>query len=317
LGGVSKPALTVMTIYSEPKVIIIILNWNGLNDTLECLESVKIVTYSNYSTILVDNGSEDGSVDIIRRAYPDIDIIENGRNLGFAEGNNVGIRKALGYNSDYILLLNNDTVVTPGFLKELVEASEKDENIGIVGPKICYYDEPSLIWSVGGRINLFTGSFRNIGENRNEKNYTGVNNVDYVTGCALLIKTEVIKKIGLMDTDYFLYFEETDWNVKAKKAGYLTVVNCNTHILHKVGASIKKVKGIYYYYNARNTLLFMKNNGNWYNLITFLPIYSSAYLLMAVYNLIGGQREGNRYIYEGIKDYMKKEYGPYGKIKLG
>lgn len=298
---------------SQPYVIIIILNWNGINDTLECMDSLTKISYSNYEIIVVDNGSTDGSIEQLNKIYPYLKIIENGRNLGFAEGNNVGIKKALEYEPDLIMLLNNDTVVTSNFLNELVMVFESDNKIGIVGPKICYYDEPSKIWSVGGKINLFLGSITNIGAHENEEKYSGINKADYVTGCALLIKTEVITKIGLMDTNYFLYFEETDWNVKAKRAGYLTVIDCNTSILHKDGASVKKVKDINYYYFARNTLLFVKNNGRWYNLITFLPIYSLKYISMFILNYIRGYRERSKYIYEGIKDYMKKEFGPYGK----
>ena len=125
------------------KVTIILLNWNGKEDTIECLESLKHITYPNYEILLVDNGSTDGSVECFRERYPGMEIIENGENLGFAEGNNVGIRRAMDEGADYVLLLNNDTVVDPEFLGELVKVGESDPKIGIVGPKICYYNNKS------------------------------------------------------------------------------------------------------------------------------------------------------------------------------
>jgi GT2 family glycosyltransferase len=294
-----------------PKVIIIVLNWNGKEDTIECLESLKRVTYSNYDIMLVDNGSTDGSVEFFRKWYPTLEIIENGENLGFAEGNNVGIRKALENEVDYVLLLNNDTVVDPEFLEEMVKVAESNLKIGIVGPKICYYHNPSKIWSVGGDINLFTGSIKNKGDMKPQDIFQGILTVDYVSGCALMIKSNLIKKIGLLDKDYFLYFEETDWNIRARKIGYISVVTCEAKVLHKSGASMKKVKDIDYYYFSRNGFLLLKKNGKIYHYITFFPINFVRYASMFTFNLVMGRFSRSRNILKGVIDYFNKKYGPY------
>lgn len=294
-----------------PKVSIIVLNWNGKEDTIECLESLKLITYPNYEILLVDNGSTDGSVKYFRERYPEIEIIENRENLGFAEGNNVGIRKAMKNLTDYILLLNNDTIVNPDFLTKMVEVAESDTKFGIIGPKICYYHDPSKVWSVGGDVNLFTGSIKNRGDQKPQEDFQGTKIVDYVSGCALLIKRKVIEEIGLLDKDYFLYFEETDWNIRAHKRGYISVVTCNAKILHKSGASIKKVKDSNYYYFSRNGFLFLKKNGRWYHYITFVPINLIKYGLMFSLNLIRGRNLRSKYILKGTIDCLRGKYGSY------
>jgi GT2 family glycosyltransferase len=293
------------------KVGVIILNWNGKKDTDECLDSLKSITYPNYEIILVDNGSTDGSVEYLKKLHPEIEIIENQKNLGFAEGNNVGIIKAIENKADYVLLLNNDTVVSPDFLTTMIDVAESNDKYGIVGPKICYYHDPSKIWSVGGDVNLFTGSIKNKGNMDPQEMYKGIKIVDYISGCSLLIRSELIKKIGLLDKDYFLYFEETDWNMRAHKEGYVSVITCDAKILHKSGASIKKVNNLNYYYFSRNGFLFFKKNGSWYHYITFIPINLIRYGSMFCLNLIVGNYSASKYILNGIVDYINGKCGPY------
>ncbi|MGP8012425.1 MAG: glycosyltransferase family 2 protein, partial [Halobacteriota archaeon] len=147
----------------EPKVAIVVLNWNGKRDTVECLASLNEIDYSNYEILLVDNGSTDGSQKYFRAQYPEIELIENEMNLGFAEGNNVGIRHAMNGRADYVLLLNNDTFVHPKFLSELVRVAEGGSRIGFVGPKIYYQEwrgQRDVIAFAGGCVNLWIGKAR-------------------------------------------------------------------------------------------------------------------------------------------------------------
>src|SRR5436190_7401977 len=134
-----------------PSVAVIVLNWNGRDDTLACLESLAGLNYDNFQVMVVDNGSTDGSVGAIRPRFPGVEIIETGRNLGFAEGNNVGIRLALDRGMDYVFLLNNDTVVDPSLLSELVAAAERCPEGGIFGAQILYHSDPLKIWFAGAR----------------------------------------------------------------------------------------------------------------------------------------------------------------------
>jgi len=296
-----------------PKVTIVILTWNNKDDTIECLDSLRALTYPNFDIVLVDNGSTDGSLSYISARYPDVAIVANEKNLGFAEGNNVGITYALAKGTEYVLILNNDTVAEPGFLDALMEVAESDPRIGIIGPKIVYYHNPAKIWSTGGRINLFTGVSTNIRDNDSHESCQGVKIVDYVSGCALLIKTEAIQRVGLFDKDYFLYLEDSDLSFRAHLQGYLSIVNCDTTIRHKAGASSSIVRDSIYYYFARNSLLFLKKNGSWYHYPTGIPSILARYGARFMWNLARGNRVRCRYILTGIKDYIK---GNYGGIQL-
>jgi GT2 family glycosyltransferase len=243
-----------------PKVVIIILNWNGKADTIECLESMKRITYSNYKILLVDNGSTDGSVECFRERYPGMEIIENRENLGFAEGNNVGIRKAMETGADYVLLLNNDTVVDKEFLGELVEVAESDPKIGFAGPKVYYYNYNSrkdVLNFAGGKLNMWKGTSYHIGGNEIDTGqYDEIKKVDYAEGSCLFISKEVINKIGLLDSIYFTYWEETDWCIRGKNAGYSSIFVPKAKIWHKIGASNKGKKNVYYL--VRNRFWFMR-----------------------------------------------------------
>jgi hypothetical protein len=243
-----------------PRVSIIILNWNGKDDTIECLESLKNIFYSNYEIILVDNGSTDGSVKYFEEHYPEIEIIENGDNLGFAEGNNVAIKYVIDNGTDYVLLLNNDTIVGPDFLSELVSVAESDSEIGVVGPNVYYYSEISKIQSAGGKIYWNRGKAPHFTNKDDIKEISRVRDVDYIMGCALLAKSELVKKIGLLNKDYFAYWEETDWCVRSKKSGYRIVHVPKSKIWHKGGSTSKKSSGFYEYYMTRNMFWFMKQN---------------------------------------------------------
>ncbi|MCJ7633082.1 glycosyltransferase family 2 protein [Candidatus Bathyarchaeota archaeon] len=244
-----------------PKVIIIILNWNRPRDTSDCLESLKRILYRNYEVVVVDNGSTGNDAQMLEQDFGNlIHVIRNKVNQGFAGGNNVGIRWALGRGCEYVLLLNDDTVVDPEFLSELILVAENDKQAGIVGPKICCYDEPKRIYSAGGRINLWTGSAPSIGRGRIDNGeFDDIEEVDYVSGCALLIRKDTILRIGLLNERYFAYYEETEWCVRARKQGYSVTYVPRAKILHKEKTRESELS---LYYMTRNRFLFMKRNAS-------------------------------------------------------
>ena len=281
---------------NSPKVAIVILNWNGWKDTLECLESIFQISYPNYHVVVVDNHSTDDSVshliryaegnEIVKSKFFEYDpsnkpinfvllnensktvtnheklfIIQNNINEGFAEGNNIGIRFASeNLNSDYYLLLNNDTVVKENFLKYLVDEGEKNEDVGLLGPKIYYYDNPNVIWCVGGKIDWNFARGLHVGTNEVDSGqYNEKASFDYISGAALLVKDELIKEIGLLDKNLFLYFEETDLALRASSAGYKNLYVPSSEVWHKIsktGGGLSKPIGLYYI--TRNRWLFMK-----------------------------------------------------------
>ena len=188
-------------------------------------------------------------------------IIENKKNYGFAKGNNIGMDYALkNLNPDYILLLNNDTVVDKDFLKILVREGEADPKIGFLGPKMYYYDNPDVIWCIGGKIDWKLARGLHVGINETDiGQYPTKIDFDYINGSCLLIKRKVLEEIGLFDEKFFLYFEETDLALRASKKGYKNTYIPNAKILHKVsksGGGIKKEIGLYYI--TRNRWFFMK-----------------------------------------------------------
>jgi hypothetical protein len=255
----------------QPKTAIIIVNWNGLKDTLECLDSLLKITGPEYKVFVVDNGSNDGSYQTLSEKFkdnPKVEILDAQKNLGFAGGNNLALKKALEEKTgkfDYFLLLNNDTIVPPSFLGELVDVASRNQNIGIIAPKIYFYSKEKRIWFVGGRINWL----KNRGEH-DHYNETDIGQFDehpffetgFVTGCAMLIKRSVIEKIGLMDERYFLYYEDADWNLAAGRAGYKIAIAPRSFIFHKVSQSTKPASFSYVYYHTRNGAMMAKKYGS-------------------------------------------------------
>lgn len=265
-------------ILNYPKVAIIILNWNRKEDTIECLESLKNITYSNYEILLIDNGSTDGSVECLKKRYPEIELVENETNLGYAEGNNVGIRRAMGKGADYVLLLNNDTVVDQDFLGELVTVAESDLMIGFVGPKVYYYNyegRKDIINFAGGNLNMWKGKAWHIGINEIDRGqYDRIKDVDYIEGSCLLANKEMLIKIGLLDQVYFAYWEDNDLCKRGYAVGYRSVFVPMAKIWHKTSAS--NIGTVKLYYLTRNRIWFIRKNATYLQHIYFL-IYFFGY----------------------------------------
>ncbi|KYD29146.1 glycosyltransferase family 2 protein [Geobacillus sp. B4113_201601] len=252
---------------TDKDVAIIILNWNAYNDTFECLKSLEHLTYPHFHVFLVDNASQDGSFDKLQQDYKDgkfhipITFIQTGANLGFAGGNNVAIKQAYHQGYQYFWLLNNDTVVDPNALTPLVETLENDKQVGIVGSKIYYYGT-NKIWFAGGKVNTWTGKTKHIGiKEEDVGQYDQLREVDYITGCSLGFRREILETVGYMCEDYFLYYEETDWNVRAKLYGWKIKYVPRSLVHHKVSASSggeKNLSPIVAFYDIRNGYWFVK-----------------------------------------------------------
>jgi len=257
----------------QKKVYIVVLNWNGGDDTVECLKSLGSVNYDNRNIVVVDNGSEDDSVSRIKKQFPGMEIIESRTNLGFAGGNNIGIKHALKNKADYVLLLNNDTTVDKDFLQELVKIGELDKNVGALGAKICFYSNPNRIWFAGGKVNWMKNKGVHIGfEEIDTGQHDRIKEVDYLTGCCLLVKREIIEKVGFLSEDYFLYYEDLDFSLRVKRAGYKCVYVYKSKIYHKVSRSTKPGSQSYIYYHTRNGLSLVKRNGSLLNRAFLFPL---------------------------------------------
>ncbi len=254
---------------SRPKVAVIVLNWNGLSDTSECLEALRCVTYPNYQTIVVDNGSEGDDAQVLRERFGgSIHLIENDSNYGFAGGCNIGIRYALDRGADHVLLLNNDAVVDPAFLSGLVQAAEALPYGAALCPKICRYDWPRVLQSTGGRVNPWTGRAWQVGRDRpDDGRYDSVEERDYADGACMLIRREALERVGLLDEDYFAYWEETDWCDRAREAGLKCYYVPSARIWHKEARS-STGSGNRGFLFRRNAFLFLRKRKRSYHLVT-------------------------------------------------
>lgn len=257
----------------KEKVFIIIVNFNGVRDTLECLRSLEKIKIDglDVNIVVVDNGSSDDSVAKLQRYNAKINLIASPKNVGFAEGNNLGIRYALTNGADFVCLLNNDTLAAADFLKELVDIA-KDAEVGISVPKIYFArgyefhrdryrksDLGKVIWYAGGKIdwdNVY-GVHRGV-DQVDKGQYDKEEETEFASGCCLLIKKEVLDKVGLFDKRYFLYYEDSDFSVRVKKAGYKIVYNPKAVIWHKNAQSCSGGSGgrLQDYYITRNRLTF-------------------------------------------------------------
>lgn len=247
----------------KPRVSIIILNWNGKEDTCQCIKSSQKIEYSNYEIIVVDNGSQDDSVEYFKQQFPEIFLIETKANLGYAGGNNQGISYALSNGADFVFILNNDATVDPFIINNLIKVAESNPNAGILGAKIYHFSEPQKIWFAGGAWLPETANFTHLGVGEKDSpQWNQVRNIDYACGCALLVRSEVFKKIGLFESKFFLTWEETDFCYRARRSGFECLLVPDAHVWHKVSASFKggELGLVHKYFMTRNRLLWIERN---------------------------------------------------------
>jgi len=231
---------------NDPKVSIIILNWNGKGDTINCLRSLLNLKYSNYDIIVVDNGSTDGSQEVIRKLFPFVKLIENKQNLGFAEGNNVGIRFALNdRNVKYIFILNNDTKVDPNCLTELIKVAESESKIGIVQPKVLRMDNPKILDTTGHVFKFGLGWIVDRGSGETDRKQYD-DKLDIIGGCACacLYKREMLEDIGFFDKSFDTYYEDAELSWRAYKKGWKAKYVPSAIVYHKRGGTVRKDKEI-------------------------------------------------------------------------
>lgn len=247
---------------NRPAVAVVILNWNGRADTLACLESVQRVPARGCRVIVADNGSSDGSAAAIRQAYPGVDLIENGANLGFAAGNNEAIARALQDGAEFVFLLNNDTIVDPGIVDAFLDAARRLPQAGVFGAKIYYHADPQRLWYAGGCWDAKTLSFNEHGAGEiDQGQYDRLTETDWVIGCAMFVRADVFRKVGLLEPKFFLNNEEVDFCSRVRRAGYSCAYVPQARLWHKVSASFGgEDSPLKEYFSARNRLLWAQRN---------------------------------------------------------
>jgi len=302
---------------TPPHVTIILLNWNGFQDTTACLESLEALDYPAYAVLVMDNASTDGSVERLRAQFPLLRIVVNEGNLGFAAGNNAGIRIALAekeHATDYVWLLNNDTVTAPNALSALVAAAEAP-SIGAAGPKIYFGFPSAKIWFAGARFRRRLGQAVMLGYGEADDGvcWEKVRDTDWITGCAMLIKTDVLRTVGLLDDDFFYGMEDLDFGLRVRAAGLRCIVAPKARVWHKVSASSGGAGSpLVMYHACRNRLLAMKKHGRPADWPLFLVHFVLSQLVQTF--LLSRLRRMPPAVFDaawlGTRDFLRGERGP-------
>jgi len=243
-------------------VAIVLLNWNGWRDTLECLASLQRLDYPNSRVVVVDNGSADDSVARIRKEFLEVEIMERGETLGYAKGNNAGIREALERGAEYVWLLNNDTIVAPNALRAMVQKFETHPKVGAVGSAIYYTGEPERLqaWG-GGYVNFWLGRSRHyLSPIPDEK-------IEFLTGASLMLRRGALESVGLFDEAFFLYWEDADYCFRLRQSAWKLAVAAESKVWHKESASVGKK-------SAQQDIFFNRSAGLFFNKHAQVPLAS-------------------------------------------
>ena len=288
---------------------VVVLNWNQETDTRECLASLRLVRGAPLRVFVVDNGSTPESVDRLEREFSEAIFIRLRENRGFAEGNNVGIERALREGVSHVLLLNNDTLVEPEFIRPLLDGLD-GHKAGVVGPKICHHPDVTRIWFAGGRIDWRTGRQWHLGAGELDGGrWNRAREVDYITACCLLAPARVFREVGTLDERYFIYFEETDWNLRAGRKGHRRWYVPDSRIFHKVSRAMRTGSPASDYYYARNRLLLFLDHAPILWRPVLLLLYTLRSFRFAWTQRRRGMPDNARAVARGVRDFYTGRFG--------
>ncbi|MCI0730740.1 MAG: glycosyltransferase family 2 protein, partial [Chloroflexi bacterium] len=281
-----------------PLVYVITLNYNHREQTLAFVESYRQLAYANYRLLVVDNGSTDGSAKALAARFPDVEQLANGRNLGFAAGMNAGLRHALDQGADFVFLANNDTYAGPELLDHLVEAARCLE-AGLLAPHIFYAGEPQRTWSLGGWRNRLTLEIRPCRQAPPDRPL----DVDFVTACGLLMARPCLEEVGLFDERFFMYYEDLDYCLRARRAGYRIVVVPEVKMWHWVAVTIGgRDSPAERYHMALSSVRFFRKHASGSRWLVVAPYRAASALKTTLRLLAGGRRPAAGAYWQGLRD---------------
>ena len=295
---------------NAPAVGTLIVTWNRRRDLLECVESVLRSTYPSLTVYVVDNASTDSSSCAIRQEFPGVRIIRSPENLGFSGGNNLGLALMISDGIEAAFLINDDLIVEEDTIEKLVSNGFHDPKVGILAPKVLLHSQPGVIWSAGGTVDPVSGvaAQRHCGETDAGQAEVPIE-VDYAIGCAMLVKTEAIRRTGLIDPRYFMYYEEADWCRRMAQAGYKVLYVPQSRVRHKVTLSNNGRNHAPYYF-SRNRLLYLETGGAGPARIAWVAF--SDILRSAAVHAIKGRADRSRLMLKGVADYYLRNFGRMG-----
>ena len=275
------------------RLSVIVLNWNGLDDTRAALASLaacRVPPGWQVALMMVDNGSTDGSVDTVRREFPAVEVVALPENRRFAGGNNEGIKRALAAGADAIMLINNDTEAAGGLFDHLLGALERDPEAGAVGPLICFAQPRDVIWYAGGRCIPALGVAAHRGLREVDRaQYTKVESTGYLTGCCLLASRAAWLKVGPLDQRYFIYAEDADWSLRARAAGYRLLLVPRARLWHKVSAASGAASPWKIYQRLRANLTLFARHATGFGRLTWLPCFLAQQAALAAWLVARGR----------------------------
>ncbi|MCK5209320.1 MAG: glycosyltransferase family 2 protein, partial [Cyclobacteriaceae bacterium] len=281
----------------NPLISIITINYNNISVTLDLLLSIRECIYTNLEVIVVDNGSDLDPTEMIMKNYPEVIAIRSSKNLGFAGGNNLGIRYA---NGEFIFFVNNDTLFEENVIVELIKPFYQDEKIGIISPKVIYYETPNIIQYAGAtEINSLTGRNKIVGQGENDNNELFKSDFTYFAhGAAMIIRKCLVEKVGIFPEVFFLYYEELDYSYRTRKTGFKIYFNSKAVIYHRVSYSVGEDSPLKVYYMTRNRIMFMQRNFTGIRFIIFILFF----ILFTI------PKNSFNYIISGRKDLLSSFY---------
>ena len=313
------PAATNEYQTARPVVVAVVLNWNNPTDTVDCVKSLKGSTYPNLETVIVDNGSSDDSVTTFRETFPELNVLETGQNLGYAGGNNIGIGHALPRGAAYVFLVNNDVTVAPETVSRLVDAAEQQPEAAATGPLVFWRAEPTRLYAAYGSVDYSEAIVKLRGRNADSHGqFASTMAVDWVLGCAILLRREAVEDVGTFDERFFAYHDEVDWCTRARKKGHTIVLVPTARVWH-VGQSStggERYASAKRYFVGRNSVLFAKKHATLIQWVKFVTLFFLSLPLAFLRELPRGQARGALLKLHGFCDGVRGKEPPLERLGL-
>jgi GT2 family glycosyltransferase len=293
------------------KVCVVILNWNGRDLTLRCLEDLRKSNYPEVTAVIVDNGSADGSIEAIAKAFPDVVIIRNVANRGWAGGSNQGIAWGLDRGADYLLTLNNDAWGDPAMISHLVAAATELEDRAVTIPKIYLGSDSKRFWFAVGRVKLAAGMFSNPAFNQiDDGRYDSTCDAEYASGCCMLIPRGIVESIGGFDHTFFSYVEDVEWSIRCRRAGFHIALSPRAKLWHDVSVTGKKRPAMMRYYLTRNHLWTLRRHASALQFATAMMLLPARSMLRLFRLLLAADAKSMSAELRGLWDGLTGKMAP-------
>jgi GT2 family glycosyltransferase len=305
---------------NAPDVCVVVLDWNGLHDTLRCVAALLTLDPPVPRVLVVDNGSRVSPREALAKSFAAVELIETGENLGYAGGNDAGIRHALETGADFVWVLNNDAVPAPGALGAMLATMSAHPRAGVVGSKIVYADRPEVLWATWGEITWRQSLIRLPGHDRpDDGRYDLERSVEWLPGCSLLFRRRALEEVGLFDEAFFAYHEDADWGARARAAGWecwYTGRSVVRHAVHGSSGGVAHYGGFRKYLSARNSVLYARRHGSLGQKAKIVAAILATLPFQYLRRRLSGEEEGIRMKLAGWRDGVLDRPIPFAELGL-